>query len=395
MSRMNAPAYCSTKPAAPPMPHAPLRSPTPAVSDHDLDEDEAAGFLLGDVGVEAAAVARRDERRVAAIVYISFGKQSASKITLFALKNCCPLMDALISFRPPLCRRASLSDRIRRVHRENIVSRLLASDREIQLRHRAAAAYTSSSKLDPMSSKGTAASRAEREAKVRALWKRRELAPWAAALEAAPARAARPSAVPRLAANPELDRFFYEELPKQLTSLSALTAEQLARVVEWKLARGTWRPRLLDFAKAAKQADVAAAAGAAAKALAGSRGKGGESDLGAAVDALSQLRGVGPATATALLSAADASIPFLSDEAGIAVLGAREYSKPAALRVTRALRERAEELNEQERGGEGQQWTASKVERALWSASRAEEEEDKKGGQEEKAEKGKKKRKLG
>ena len=290
-------------------------------------------------------------------------------------------------------------------------------------------------------SSNNASQRAAREAKVRALWKRRELAPWAAALAAAPARAARPSAGPRLSAKPELDEFYFEELPRQLqgslrsssslsrppssscpssssscSSLAALTAEQLAGVVEWKLARGTWRPRLLDFAKAARQADVAAAAAAAAGALE-------SGEVGPAIDALCALKGVGPATATALLSAADPSVPFLSDEALIAVLGAREYSRPAALRVTEALRARAEELNdaqrgkgeeekageERERGGRSSSsssssWTASKVERALWSASRA--EDDEKGGEgeekgeaanEEKDEKKKKKkrRKLG
>lgn len=234
-----------------------------------------------------------------------------------------------------------------------------------------------------------AASRSAREAKVKALWRqRRDPAPWAAALAAAPARAARPSAGARLAAKPELDEFYFERLPQQLllkspstNPLAALTNGELAAVVEWKLARGTWRPRLLDFAKAARQSDVAAAAAAAAEAL-----EAGE--VGAAVDALCVLKGVGPATATALLSAADPSIPFLSDEALVAVLGAREYSKPAALRVTEALRERAAELNEQqqERQQQRQQqegeekggsvdWTASKVERALWSASRAEDDE--------------------
>lgn len=81
MSSRKAPAYCSTKPATPSMPHAPRRSPTPAESAQDLEEEEAffgadlgvdaeVGFLLGDAGVEDAAVARRDERRagVAAMV---------------------------------------------------------------------------------------------------------------------------------------------------------------------------------------------------------------------------------------------------------------------------------------------------------------------------------------
>ena len=254
---------------------------------------------------------------------------------------------------------------------------------------RAAIASSSTSMPTPPTS------RADREAKVRALWKRRDVSPWATALSAAPARAANPtSAGPRLAAKPELDRFFYDELPRELQTststsdrrpLSSLSAAQLARVVEWKLARGTWRPRLLDFAKAAKQEDVAAAAKAAAEALGGKANKGGEEDkrLAAAIDALCALKGVGPATATALLSAADPSIPFLSDEAGIAVLGERLYTTKAALAVTEALRGRAQELSDKE----GKNWTASCVERSLWSASRAENEDDDGEEQEEEEEK--------
>lgn len=84
---MNAPAYCSTNPAAPPIPQAPSRSPTPAESAHDLEEEEEAaafffgadagleaaeGFLLGDDALvdAAAAVARRDERRAGVVVAI-------------------------------------------------------------------------------------------------------------------------------------------------------------------------------------------------------------------------------------------------------------------------------------------------------------------------------------
>jgi len=86
VSRMNAPAYCRTKPAAPPIPQAPLRSPTPAESAQDLEEEEvvaafffgadagleAEGFLVGDDALvdAAAAVARRDERRAGVVVAI-------------------------------------------------------------------------------------------------------------------------------------------------------------------------------------------------------------------------------------------------------------------------------------------------------------------------------------
>lgn len=56
-------------------------------------------------------------------------------------------------------------------------------------------------------------------------------------------------------------------------------------------------------------------------------------------------QGVGPATASAVLSAADPSVPFMSDEALEAALGSRDYTVPQYLRLLEELRSKAEELS--------------------------------------------------
>jgi hypothetical protein len=221
------------------------------------------------------------------------------------------------------------------------------------------------------------APRPVREAAAATLWASTAASAWRAALDAAPSRAR--------ATGVADDPAFYRLGPAMAAragegdgehAIAGLSPADLVTTVSWKLARGTWRPRLLGFAQQASAAEVCAVAKAAAKALANGKASSGPPPMAAvsaAVAALSELKGVGPATATALLTAADDSIPFLSDEASAVVLGKREYTAPAAAALTVALRRRAGEL------GEG--WSARDVERALWSASRAPEvEEGEEGG---------------
>lgn len=199
--------------------------------------------------------------------------------------------------------------------------------------------------------------RPAREAAAARLWASHDAKAWDGARAAAPARGGR-----RLP--PALDAWFLSQGPSFLASL---TKPDLVRVVEWKLARGTPRPALLGYARAQAEGDVAAAGRAAAAAL----GSGDLASVGAALDALCALRGVGPATAAALLTAADPTIPPLGDEAAAVVHGVREYTRGAVLAVTKACRERAKGLG----GG----WTARDVERALWSAAREGEDEGERG----------------
>ncbi len=214
------------------------------------------------------------------------------------------------------------------------------------------------------------APRPVREAAASALYSSADASAWAASLAAAPARAA------ATGVNHE-GRFYGLRLEGTAGAhpIAAIKKADVVMTVAWKLSRGMWRPRLLAFAEALTEAEVKDAAAAAAAALGNGPAPPAEAALAAAIAALAELKGIGPATATALLTAADDSIPFLSDEAGVAACGCREYTTPAALALTAALRAKADAL--------GPPWTPRDVERALWSASRAPEVEGDGGGGEE------------
>lgn len=227
--------------------------------------------------------------------------------------------------------------------------------------------------MPPAAAKVKKAPRSVREGAAAALWASMSATDWEAALAAAPARA-RATGVMGDAAFYGLDLAARPRGGSGAHPIAALTRTDVVKTVAWKLARGTWRPRLLAFAEALTEAQVADAAAAAAAALQSARAPAPPTTaaLGAAIDALSALKGVGPATATALLAAADPAIPFLSDEASAVVVGKREYTAPVALALTAALRARAAAL--------GPPWTPRDVERALWSASREPEVEEGQAG---------------
>ncbi|GFP84414.1 hypothetical protein PHJA_000585200 [Phtheirospermum japonicum] len=76
--------------------------------------------------------------------------------------------------------------------------------------------------------------------------------------------------------------------------------------MEWKLARGKWRPRLLSFFSSLNDAVVRDASGKAFASL---------PDVSKAMGELTILKGVGPATASAVLATyAPDVVPFMSDE---------------------------------------------------------------------------------
>lgn len=192
--------------------------------------------------------------------------------------------------------------------------------------------------------------RASREAAAAALWSSNEKEAWTAALAAYPSR--RP--------DPHTHAAYYAR-SEASPSLSTLTKNDIIAAVTFKNARGTPRP-LLHHARALDEAEVEKAARSAERAL-GDEDEPSTAQLSAACAALETLKGVGPATASLLISDCNDSVPFLSDEASAVVLGRRDYKRADVVQLTTALRERAGELG----------WTTRDVERALFSASRAEE----------------------
>ncbi|KAL9330681.1 hypothetical protein ACSQ67_000291 [Phaseolus vulgaris] len=155
-----------------------------------------------------------------------------------------------------------------------------------------------------------------------------------------------------------LDEFYCNELPSLLRQRNPnpfLTTSELSNLMQWKLTRGKWRPRLLDFVSSLDDAVVKSASEKAFKSL---------PDVSKAVAELTVLKGVGPATASAVLAAFSPHLtPFMSDEAMEAALGnSKDYSLKQYLKFVDKLQMKAKELS-----SEGDSFTPSDVERALWS----------------------------
>ncbi|XP_057469840.1 uncharacterized protein LOC130758873 isoform X1 [Actinidia eriantha] len=157
-----------------------------------------------------------------------------------------------------------------------------------------------------------------------------------------------------------LDDFYTDELPlliRQRNPNPHITTPELSKLMQWKLTRGKWRPRLLDFVSSLDEALVKSASQKAFKSL---------PDVSKAVSELTVLKGVGPATASAVLAAYAPDVaPFMSDEAMVAAIGSsKDYTLKQYLVFVDKLQAKSKELS-----AEGDIFTPSDVERALWSAT--------------------------
>jgi hypothetical protein len=149
-----------------------------------------------------------------------------------------------------------------------------------------------------------------------------------------------------------------------------LSNADVVRLVEWKVGkRGKFRPNLLKYAKQLTLEAVEDASSQTFKVLS-KYVEGSEvptSALKEALAPLTKLRGIGPATASAVLSAAHPSIPFMSDEAmAVVIKGKPRYDINEAVELTEALQKKAKELS----AAGGRKWTARSVEQCLFAATK-------------------------
>ena len=191
-----------------------------------------------------------------------------------------------------------------------------------------------------------------------ALWNRADCAEWLAAREAY-SRALDSSGGPRLV---QLDAWYHDELTVLLAARRPawLSLDELIEVVQWKMHRGTYRARNLALVRQNTADAVESTSRAAFEAM---------PHPATPISKLSVLKGVGPATASAVLAAARPDIyPFFDDVAAAAIpdFGRVEYTAKGYARFSERLRERAALLSV---GCPLDGWTPHAVECALWVAA--------------------------
>ncbi len=190
------------------------------------------------------------------------------------------------------------------------------------------------------------------------LWRTKTCDDWHAALERYPA-IIQAQHVNGLV---ELDEWHRTELPRLIAARKPpyVTRDELERVTVWKMKRGVWRERnrLLVIGNdptQVKQTSIDAFAAVP--------------DPRRPVDILSNMAGVGPATASGVLVCyAPAIYPFFDELVAkqIPRLGAVAFTASYYQRYAASLRERAERLN---RECKHREWTAHDLSQALWAAS--------------------------
>ena len=160
----------------------------------------------------------------------------------------------------------------------------------------------------------------------------------------------------------EIDTWYRAELPKLIAERSPayITRDELERVTRWKMKRGVWRERNRLLVQSNSPGLVEKTSREAFAAIPNPRKP---------VDILSQLAGVGPATASGVLACVAPELyPFFDElvAAQIPDLGKVAFSLAYYQRYAEQLRQRTERL---QRKCPDQKWTAHQVSQALWSQS--------------------------
>jgi hypothetical protein len=160
-----------------------------------------------------------------------------------------------------------------------------------------------------------------------------------------------------------LDLWYRDTLPTLIASRQPpyITLDELILATRWKMKRGVWRQRNLLLVSGNPEETVE---DISRQALAATP------DPRKPISLLSTLSGVGPATASAIMSAHSPAIfPFFDElvAAQIPSLGPVAFTPAYYARYAEELRKRAQALNES--GQSDKEWRANDVGQALWANS--------------------------
>lgn len=162
----------------------------------------------------------------------------------------------------------------------------------------------------------------------------------------------------------KLDKWYQKELPVRIKARGKeahLTHEELCLCMKWKLSRGKFSPRLKDLIQMNTPRLCISETKKAFRQLQK------REDLPSAVQALCNLKGVGPAMASTILTAGNPEMcGFMADECLLAIpeIEGIDYTTKELINFVEQLKTAATRLNKE---GSENQWNPHKVEMALWA----------------------------
>eukprot|EP00095_Tigriopus_kingsejongensis_P010124 maker-scaffold75_size407189-snap-gene-1.14 protein:Tk10124 transcript:maker-scaffold75_size407189-snap-gene-1.14-mRNA-1 annotation:"GI16319" len=161
----------------------------------------------------------------------------------------------------------------------------------------------------------------------------------------------------------KLDKWYQNELPKKIKSRGKdphLIHDELVQTIKWKLSRGKFRPNLTNLIQMNTPRVVMQETKKAFRQIKKKQ------DLQAGVTALCNLKGVGPAMASAVLAAgAPDMAPFMADEVLLALpdVDSLDYTMKEYNRLVDHVNQCLERLTKQG----ATNWNPHKVELAVWT----------------------------